>query len=77
MGAVTILRLVLLCMHVSVLMRWWVVRDPSPQIVHGFTPSPVQNQYVKQGMVERCLVAEDATGVVRVVSRDAIQPVNL
>jgi len=41
------------------------------QIVHGFTPPPVQNQYVIQGMGGRCLVATDATGVVRVVSRDA------
>ena len=43
----------------------------------GFTPPSVQNQYVIQGMGGRCSVDEDALGVVRVVSRDASQPVNL
>ena len=47
------------------------------QIVHGLAPPPVQNQYVIQGMGGRCSVSEDATGVVRVVSSDASQPVNL
>jgi len=42
-----------------------------------FTPSPVQKQYVIQGMEGRCLVAGDATDVVFVVFRDASQPVNL
>jgi len=30
------------------------------QIVHGFTPPPIHNQYVKQGMGGRRSVAEDA-----------------
>jgi len=47
------------------------------QTVNGFAPAPVQNQYVIQGMGGRCSVSEDATGVVRVVSSDASQPVNL
>jgi len=47
------------------------------KIVHGFTPPPVQNQYVIQGMGGRRSVAEDATDVVFVVSRDESQPVNL
>jgi len=38
------------------------------QIVHGFTHPPVQNQYVKQDMGGHGSVAEDATGVVLVVS---------
>ena len=38
------------------------------QIVHGFTPPPVQNQYVKQGTGGRYSVAEDGTSVVLVIS---------
>jgi len=38
------------------------------QIVHGFTPTPIKNQYVIQGMGVRCSVAEEATCVVQVVS---------
>jgi len=31
------------------------------QIIHGFTPPPVQNQYVIQGMGGHLSVAEDAS----------------
>jgi len=34
------------------------------QIVHGFTPPPVQNQYVMQGMGGRLSVEEDAFCIV-------------
>jgi len=43
-------------------------RSLSTKIVHGFTPLPVHNQYIKQGMGWRRSVAEDATGVVLIVS---------
>ena len=39
------------CIHVClVLLSWWAVRiyiSICHQIAHGFTPPPVQNQYVK------------------------------
>ena len=54
-----------------VLLSWRIVRVSigiRHQIAHGFTPTPVQTQYVKQGMGGRRLVAEDASDVVPGVS---------
>jgi len=52
-----------------VLLCWRAVPNSIHQIVHGFTPPPIQNQYVKQGMGgRRSPVAEDMTGVVLVAS---------
>jgi len=57
----------------------WRYNKPKNQktVCNGFTPLFVPNQYVIQGMGERRLVAEDATDVIFVISRDTSQPVNL
>jgi len=47
------------------------------QFADGFTPSPVETQYVIQGMWGRRLVAEDESTVEAPKSNNASQPVNL
>jgi len=71
---------VLLCMCACIRVYCFVGRQFAisiHQIAQGFTPPPVQNQYVKQGTGGYRSVVEDATIVVFVVSSDASQPVNL